>query len=92
MGEVTASEVRPGDVETTSISGDEVRAGTIGGARPGDIERYWAMFRRYLPLLRVLEGKPYGFAIVQLHGKRPVRAGYLPDLVRLGGDVGESEV
>jgi len=59
--------------------------------RPGDVERYWAMFRRYLPLLRKLEGKPYGFAIVQLHGKRPVRAGYVPKLVRLGDDVGEGE-
>jgi hypothetical protein len=78
--------------EIASIPMDEIRAGAISEVRPGDVERYWAMFRRYLPLLRVLEGKPYGFAIVQLHGKRPVRAGYLPDLVRLGGDVGESEV
>jgi len=44
------------------------------------VERYWSVFMRYLPLLRILEAKKYGWLIVQIHGRRPVRVGFLPGL------------
>jgi len=44
------------------------------------VELYWSMFMRYLPVLRILEGKKYGWFIVQIHGRRPVRVGFLPGL------------
>ncbi len=45
-----------------------------------NVERNWAMMRRYLPLLEFLEGKKFGLVIVQLHGGRPVKMGHLPGL------------
>ena len=44
------------------------------------VERYWSVFMRYLPLLRILDAKKYGWLIVQIHGRRPVRVGFLPGL------------
>ena len=49
------------------------------------VERYWSVFMRYLPLLRILEAKKYGWLIVQVHGRRPVRVGFLPGLEAVDG-------
>jgi hypothetical protein len=57
------------------------------------VERYWSTFRRYLPLLKLLEAKKYGWVIVQIHGKEPKRVGYLPALEAVGnGDKGEAQI
>lgn len=54
------------------------------------VERYWSVFMRYLPLLRILESKKYGWLLVQVHGKNPVRVGYLPALEAVGEGGAES--
>jgi len=40
--------------------------------------------RRWLPLLRFLAKKQYGLVIVQLHGGKPVKVGYVPGLEAVG--------
>lgn len=44
------------------------------------VEQYLPVLMRYLPLLRLFASKPYGWFLVQVHGKKPVRYGYLPGL------------
>ena len=44
------------------------------------VEQYWSVFMRYLPLVRILASKKYGWVLVQIHGRRPVRVGFLPGL------------
>jgi len=48
------------------------------------IERYLPVLRRFLPLLKFLEDKDYGFVIMQLHGRRPAKLGYVPGLETVG--------
>lgn len=66
--------------------------GAEGGAMPNEeVERYRGMFRRYLPLLKMLEAKKYGWVIVQIHGKEPKRFGFLPSLQAVDDGEGGSD-
>jgi len=44
------------------------------------IERYLPLLRRWLPLLQFLSKKQYGMVIVQLHGGKAVKVGYVPEM------------